>query len=151
VRATAVSVPEAILEVLLLVALPGRSIAIENSPKLITPKSVHGNILPGSQSQLESVQGVSAFNDSTGLDSRRQDLVRSFLRSKNVPQRVDIYAAQKTSYEVLRRESSPVESLNAENTLNAFQLRLRTRQDVPMYTLRVISLGEFSMAMETSR
>jgi hypothetical protein len=34
------------------------SIAIENSPKLITPKSVHGNILPGSHSQLESVQVV---------------------------------------------------------------------------------------------
>src|SRR5713226_8866281 len=49
---------------------------------------------------------------------------------------VDLYGAQKTSYEVLRRESSPVESLNAENTLNAFQLRLKTRHDVPMYSLR---------------
>jgi len=55
---------------------------------------------------------------------------------QNVHGVVDLYGAQKTSYEVLRRESSPVESLNAENTLNAFQLRLRTRQDVPMYTLR---------------
>src|SRR5882762_3737794 len=42
----------------------------------------------------------------------------------------------KASYEVLRRESSPVESLTAENHLNAFQLRLKTRHDVPMYTLR---------------
>jgi beta-glucuronidase len=55
---------------------------------------------------------------------------------QNVHGVVDVYGAQKTSYEVLRRESSPVESLNAENNLNAFQLRLRTRQDVPMYTLR---------------
>ena len=55
---------------------------------------------------------------------------------QNVHGVVDLYGAQKTSYEVLRRESSPVELLNAENTLNAFQLRLRTRQDVPMYTLR---------------
>jgi len=70
---------------------------------------------------------------------------------QNVHGVVDLYGAQKTSYQVLRRESSPVESLNAENNVNAFQLRLRTRQDVPMYTLRVISLGEFSMAMGTSR
>jgi len=55
---------------------------------------------------------------------------------QNVHGVVDLYGAQKTSYEVLRRESSPVESLNAENNLNAFQLQLRTRQVVPMYTLR---------------
>ncbi len=55
---------------------------------------------------------------------------------QNVHGVVDLYGAQKTSYQVLRRESSPVESLNAENNVNAFQLRLRTRQDVPMYTLR---------------
>jgi len=55
---------------------------------------------------------------------------------QNVHGVVDLFGAQKTSFEVLRRESSPVESLNAENNLNAFQLRLKTRQDVPMYTLR---------------
>jgi len=49
---------------------------------------------------------------------------------------VDLCGAQKASYEVLRRESSPVESLTAENHLNTFQLRLKTRHDVPMYTLR---------------
>jgi beta-galactosidase/beta-glucuronidase len=49
---------------------------------------------------------------------------------------VDLCGAQKTSYEVLRRESSPVESLTVESHLNAFQLRLKTRHDVPMYTLR---------------
>jgi beta-galactosidase len=55
---------------------------------------------------------------------------------QNVHGVVDLWGAQKPSYEVLRRESSPVESLHAENQLNAFQLRLRTRHDLPMYTLR---------------
>jgi len=49
---------------------------------------------------------------------------------------VDLYGEQKASYEVLRRESSPVESVTVENHLNAFQLRLKTRHDVPTYTLR---------------
>jgi beta-galactosidase len=55
---------------------------------------------------------------------------------QNVHGVVDVYGAQKGSYEVLRRESSPVESLTVENQLNAFQLRLKTRRDIPMYTLR---------------
>jgi beta-galactosidase len=55
---------------------------------------------------------------------------------QNVHGVVDVYGAQKGSYEVLRAESSPVESLTVENQLNAFQLRLRARRDVPMYTLR---------------
>jgi beta-galactosidase/beta-glucuronidase len=49
---------------------------------------------------------------------------------------VDLYGAQKPSYELLRRESSPIESLSVENHLNTFQVILRTRGDVPMYTLR---------------
>jgi beta-glucuronidase len=49
---------------------------------------------------------------------------------------VDVYGAKKQSYELLRRESSPIEWLSAENHLNAFQVILRTRGDVPMYTLR---------------
>ena len=49
---------------------------------------------------------------------------------------VDVYGSRKPSYEVLRQESSPIESLIVENQLNAFQLRLRTRHDVPMYILR---------------
>jgi beta-galactosidase len=49
---------------------------------------------------------------------------------------VDVCGAQKASYEVLRRESSPVESLTFENHLNSFKIRLRTRHDVPAYTLR---------------
>src|SRR5260370_4861112 len=53
---------------------------------------------------------------------------------------VDVCGAQKASYEVLRRESSPVESLTVENHLNAFRLRLKTRHDVPMYILRSYKL-----------
>jgi beta-glucuronidase len=49
---------------------------------------------------------------------------------------VDICGVKKASYEVLRQESSPVESLTIENHANIFQLRLKTRQDVPAYTLR---------------
>jgi len=55
---------------------------------------------------------------------------------QNVHGVVDICGAQKPSYEVLRRELSPVESLTVENHLNAFQLRLKTRHAVPMYSLR---------------
>jgi len=55
---------------------------------------------------------------------------------QNVHGVVDLCGAQKASYEVLRRESSPVESLTLENHLNTFKLRLRTRHDVPAYTLR---------------
>jgi beta-galactosidase len=49
---------------------------------------------------------------------------------------VDIFGEKKASYEVLRQESSPLESLAVENTLNAFRLRIQSRHDVPMYTLR---------------
>jgi hypothetical protein len=55
---------------------------------------------------------------------------------QNVHGVVDLHGAQKASYEVLRGELSPVESLTVENHLNAFQLRLKTRHDAPMYSLR---------------
>jgi beta-galactosidase len=55
---------------------------------------------------------------------------------QNVHGVVNVYGAQKASYDVLRRESSPVESLTVENKLNAFECKLKTRHDVPMYTLR---------------
>jgi beta-galactosidase len=55
---------------------------------------------------------------------------------QNVHGVVDVYGAKKPSYELLRRESSPIESLSLENHLNTFQVILRTRGDVPMYTLR---------------
>src|SRR5258708_23751838 len=49
---------------------------------------------------------------------------------------VDVYGRPKPSYEVLRVESSPIESLSVENQLNDFRLLVRTRRDLPMYTLR---------------
>jgi len=55
---------------------------------------------------------------------------------QNVHGVVDLCGAQKASYDVLRRESSPVESLTVENRLNTFKLRLQTRHDVPAFTLR---------------
>jgi len=49
---------------------------------------------------------------------------------------VDIYGAQKPSYDLLRRESSPIESLTVQHQLNKFRVLLRVRRDLPMYTLR---------------
>jgi beta-glucuronidase len=49
---------------------------------------------------------------------------------------VDLFGAQKPSYELLRRECSPIESIAVENQLNKFQLLIKTRRDLPMSTLR---------------
>lgn len=49
---------------------------------------------------------------------------------------VDVYGTQKPSYQLLRRECSPIESLAVENQLNKFQISIRVRRDLPMYTLR---------------
>jgi beta-glucuronidase len=49
---------------------------------------------------------------------------------------VDVYGARKASYEVLRSESSPIESLRVERDGNKFYIRIKTRGDLPMYTLR---------------
>jgi hypothetical protein len=46
------------------------------------------------------------------------------------------YGAQKPSYELLRRESSPIKSLTVERELNRFQVTIRVRHDLPTYTLR---------------
>jgi beta-galactosidase len=55
---------------------------------------------------------------------------------QNVHGVVDLCGRRKPSYAALREECSPVESLTAENRANTFQLRLKTRNDIPMYTLR---------------
>jgi beta-galactosidase len=55
---------------------------------------------------------------------------------QNVHGVVDLCGRRKPSYTALREECSPVESLTAENRANNFQLRLKTRNDIPMYTLR---------------
>jgi len=53
---------------------------------------------------------------------------------------VDLYGAQKPSYELLRRESSPIESLAVQHQRNKFQvliqLLIKVRHDLPAYTLR---------------
>lgn len=68
---------------------------------------------------------------------------------QNVHGVVNVCGAQKASYDVLRRESSPVESLTVENHLNTFQLALKTRHDIPMYKLRGYKLrGTFYSAGE---
>ena len=53
---------------------------------------------------------------------------------------VDVYGARKQSYELLRSESSPIESLIVEGHPNAFKLTLRTRNTVPAYTLKGYTL-----------
>ncbi len=49
---------------------------------------------------------------------------------------VDLYGASKPSSELLRRESSPIESLTVEYQRNKFYVLIRTRRDLPTYTLR---------------
>jgi beta-glucuronidase len=48
---------------------------------------------------------------------------------------VDLLGARKPSYDVLRAESSPVESLECHGTPRSFTLQLRTRNSVPAYSL----------------
>ena len=49
---------------------------------------------------------------------------------------VDVDGARKPSYEVLRGESSPIESLTVERQGNKFHVRIKVRNTLPMYTLR---------------
>ena len=49
---------------------------------------------------------------------------------------VDMFGTQKPSYALLRQESSPIESVTVEHQLNEFQILIRTRRDLPMYSLR---------------
>jgi beta-glucuronidase len=65
---------------------------------------------------------------------------------------VDVYGNRKPSYEVLRRESSPVETFTVVRSGATFRASLRTRQSVPSYTLRgyrlrwtVYSFGDLPM------
>jgi beta-glucuronidase len=49
---------------------------------------------------------------------------------------VDIYGARKPSYELLRRECSPIEALEVERSLNKFHVLIKVRKDLPAYTLK---------------
>lgn len=53
---------------------------------------------------------------------------------------VDVYGNRKPSYEVLRRESSPVASLSFNRDGQTWKAALATRDTVPSYTLRGYSL-----------
>jgi beta-galactosidase len=66
---------------------------------------------------------------------------------------VDLYGAHKPSYEVLRRESSPIESLTVERKLNKFLVLIRVRRNLPMYglssyKLRGVFFGEGNIPVE---
>jgi len=49
---------------------------------------------------------------------------------------VDLYGTRKPSYDALRRESGPIESVTVRHQEQRFWLRIRSRRDFPMYTLR---------------
>ena len=53
---------------------------------------------------------------------------------------VDVFGRRKPSSEVLREESSPVLFLSVENQLDTFRVLVKTRSDLPSYTLRRYSL-----------
>jgi hypothetical protein len=48
---------------------------------------------------------------------------------------VDVFGARKPSFEALRKESSPVESLTVRKEGGARRVVVRTRPDIPSYTL----------------
>jgi len=48
----------------------------------------------------------------------------------------NINGERKPSYELLRSESSPIESLTLQPSRNKFEIRIKTRRDFPRYTLK---------------
>lgn len=54
---------------------------------------------------------------------------------QNIHGVVDVFGARKPSFESLREESSPITSLSVENRLNSFRVLVKTRNDLPAYTL----------------
>jgi len=66
---------------------------------------------------------------------------------------VDLYGNRKPSYDVLRRESSPVESFQVNGQPNAFAVTLRSRKTVPAhrmtgYTVRGLLYGYGEIPLE---
>ncbi|HEV2197391.1 MAG TPA: glycoside hydrolase family 2 TIM barrel-domain containing protein [Candidatus Acidoferrum sp.] len=55
---------------------------------------------------------------------------------QNIHGVVDVFGAKKPSFDALREESSPIVSLSVENHSNTFRILLKTRNDLPAYTLR---------------
>jgi beta-glucuronidase len=69
---------------------------------------------------------------------------------------VDVYGQRKPSYEVLRGESSPIESLTATLAGNTLRIVGQVRDTVPAYTLRGYTLeavvyGQGNIAVERQR
>jgi beta-glucuronidase len=69
---------------------------------------------------------------------------------------VDVYGQRKPSYEVLRGESSPIESLSAALDGNTLKIAGRVRDTVPAYTLRgyvleTVVYGQGNIAVERQR
>jgi len=66
---------------------------------------------------------------------------------------VDLYGARKPSFEALRQESSPIESLRLEAESGAVKATVKTRETLPAYTLdgyrlRWINVGFGDLPME---
>jgi beta-glucuronidase len=53
---------------------------------------------------------------------------------------VDVYGVRKSSYDVLRVESSPLESFQVSGKVGELKVQLKTRTDTPAYTLRGYTL-----------
>src|SRR5262245_16575330 len=72
---------------------------------------------------------------------------------QNIHGVVDVFGARKPSFEALREESSPVASLSVENHSSNFRVVVKTRADLPGYTLRgyhlrAVSYGEGDIPLE---
>ena len=72
---------------------------------------------------------------------------------QNIHGVVDVFGARKPSFDALREESSPFASLSVENHSNTFRLVIKTRANLPSYTLRgyrvrAISYGEGDIPLE---
>ena len=48
----------------------------------------------------------------------------------------DVYSTRKPSFDALRKQASPVESLAIKRAGDAFELEIATREQLPAYTLR---------------
>ncbi len=48
---------------------------------------------------------------------------------------VDLFGARKASYDLLRRESSPIESITVKSQGSRFDVLIKVRRDLPMYSL----------------
>ncbi len=69
---------------------------------------------------------------------------------------VDVYGHRKPSYEVLREESSPLDSLTATLDGSALKIAGRVRDSVPAYTLRgyvleAVVYGQGAIPVERQR